>query len=273
MRIRIGKDIRIKWAVLTDGSALELEGRDLTLEMQDPRGELYVRDFTTEGNILTTYFQGKEQTKVGGYAFTLWENKGKENQSVVDRLQAFSLVRYTVQEDLTPQEGEVDVLVDLGTSNLTTMAGGATITVIANLTGYKKVMSTDDLPTTKSTLGFLVDTHLYVWVGEGGDTLEGKYQDCGEFKGERGGKGEVGPRGPQGNSGYQGNIDELEVVNNLTEGGETSALSAEMGKQLKSEMESNKPVLITSQEMSAMKEQGTWETFLLNNKFVCVSEE
>lgn len=36
----------------------------------------------------------------------------------------------------------------------------------------------------------------------------------------------------RGNSGYHGDIDELEVVNNLEEGGSAAALSAEMGKQL-----------------------------------------
>lgn len=41
-----------------------------------------------------------------------------------------------------------------------------------------------------------------------------------------------GEQGLQGNSGYQGNIDELEIVNNLTQGGETAALSAEQGKLL-----------------------------------------
>lgn len=41
-----------------------------------------------------------------------------------------------------------------------------------------------------------------------------------------------GIKGEQGNSGYTGALDELEVVNNLTEGGATKALSAEMGKNL-----------------------------------------
>ena len=39
-------------------------------------------------------------------------------------------------------------------------------------------------------------------------------------------------RGAQGDSGYSGNIEDLQIVNNLTEGGTTSALSAEMGKEL-----------------------------------------
>lgn len=36
----------------------------------------------------------------------------------------------------------------------------------------------------------------------------------------------------RGNSGYTGAAGELEVVNNLTQGGAAAALSAEMGKQL-----------------------------------------
>lgn len=42
-----------------------------------------------------------------------------------------------------------------------------------------------------------------------------------------------GAKGDQGNSGYSGAAGELEVVNNLTDGGATAALSAEMGKYLK----------------------------------------
>ena len=45
-------------------------------------------------------------------------------------------------------------------------------------------------------------------------------------------KGEKGDTGAQGNSGYTGAAGELEVVNNLTQGGATAALSAEMGKVL-----------------------------------------
>lgn len=45
-------------------------------------------------------------------------------------------------------------------------------------------------------------------------------------------KGDKGDKGEQGNSGYSGNIDELEIVNNIYDGGETAALSAEMGKYL-----------------------------------------
>lgn len=60
-------------------------------------------------------------------------------------------------------------------------------------------------------------------VGGGNITIEG-------------GKGEKGDKGDQGNSGYTGAADELEVVNNLTQGGATAALSAEMGKELKAQI-------------------------------------
>lgn len=207
MRVRIGKDIKVRWAILTDGSALPLADRDLVLEMQDPRGGLYRRDFSIEGNVITMAFPGIEQTKVGDYSFTLWENKGGAGQTVVDRLSAFTLVRYTTQEDFTQHGEQVEVLIDLGTSSLTTLSGGTTSVLVTNLTGYRSVSSTESLPKEKSTTGFLIGTHLYVWVGEGGDTLAGLYQDCGEFRGPQGEQGEQGirgPRGPQGAKGEQG---------------------------------------------------------------------
>ena len=56
-----------------------------------------------------------------------------------------------------------------------------------------------------------------------------------DFQVRNGIQGATGPKGDQGNSGYSGAAGELEVVNNLTEGGEGSALSAEMGKKLNEE--------------------------------------
>ena len=53
------------------------------------------------------------------------------------------------------------------------------------------------------------------------------------IQGEKGEQGIQGPQGPQGNSGYTGAAGELEVVNDLTKGGTTAALSAEQGVVLK----------------------------------------
>lgn len=44
-------------------------------------------------------------------------------------------------------------------------------------------------------------------------------------------------KGATGDSGYTGSLDELEIVNNLTSGGPTAALSAEMGKELNNKLQ------------------------------------
>lgn len=94
--------------------------------------------------------------------------------------------------------------------------------------GYVVISSTSDLPTSPTTdqqmKGYLLDTTLYVWVGTGGDTLDGKYQSAQL-------KGEDGKTGPKGDSGVS--LGEVVLVNDLTTGGEGNALSAEQGKVLK----------------------------------------
>lgn len=57
---------------------------------------------------------------------------------------------------------------------------------VGNLTGYISLASTDDLPASQSTIGYLIDGDLYVWVGEGGDTASGTYQNCGPLRGPEG---------------------------------------------------------------------------------------
>lgn len=51
-------------------------------------------------------------------------------------------------------------------------------------------------------------------------------------QGPQGEPGPAGPQGPQGTSGFSGAAEDLEVINDLTTGGTTAALSAEMGKEL-----------------------------------------
>lgn len=61
--------------------------------------------------------------------------------------------------------------------------------VLANLhvdLPYIALNSTSDLPPEENHNGYLIGENLYVWVGAGGDTLDGKYQNCGPFKGPRG---------------------------------------------------------------------------------------
>lgn len=64
------------------------------------------------------------------------------------------------------------------------------------LGGYKTVDSIDNLPLTgEGNIGYIVGTNLYIYVGEGGDTLDGKYRDVGEFKGPAGATPEIGENG------------------------------------------------------------------------------
>lgn len=93
--------------------------------------------------------------------------------------------------------------------------------------GFVAIASTDDLPKSPTAeqqqKGWLLGTVLYVWVGTGGDTLDGKYQSA-QLKGEDGKTGEKGDSGVH--------LGDVVLVNDLTTGGEGNALSAEMGKVL-----------------------------------------
>lgn len=117
--------------------------------------------------------------------------------------------------------------------------------------GYVVISSTIDLPTSPTTeqqmKGYLLGTTLYVWVGTGGDTLDGKYQSA-QLKGEEGKTGEKGDSGVS--------LGDVVLVNDLTTGGEGNALSAEMGKTLKGLIDSKTiPIvndLTTGGESSAL---------------------
>ena len=110
----------------------------------------------------------------------------------------------------------------------------AAVTVSAEeIKGWEMIESTDDLPedptqAQQEKAYVIADTStMYVYVGYGGDTLDGLYQSLNM-------KGEDGAPGPPGADGHDGvDLGEVALVNNLTEGGEESALSAEMGKTLR----------------------------------------
>ena len=97
-KIRIYKDLKIKWKVLTNKEAEPLEGRDLTFEIVNKFGRA-VFPFVSEGNVLSATFPGTEQKQLGDYWVTLWENKGKPGQTLVDSCCGFTLVSDTAMED------------------------------------------------------------------------------------------------------------------------------------------------------------------------------
>ena len=96
-RIAIGNTIELRWQVLTNGEARPLEGRDLKLELVDPRGLAREMTYTVEdGNVITTKVQGKDQKRPGVYLLNLYENRGGEEQGRVDAA-AFELVPHSWQ--------------------------------------------------------------------------------------------------------------------------------------------------------------------------------
>lgn len=77
-KIRIGKDIVIRWAILTNGEPEPLQGRVLKVIILDPlRRKITITDYETDGHILSFRFSGTEQKSLGKYSLTMWENFGK----------------------------------------------------------------------------------------------------------------------------------------------------------------------------------------------------
>lgn len=123
---RIGKTLKIRWGILTGGKSEPLSGRDLRLEIAT--GSRFRRNvpFEADDSVAEFLFQGSEQRYVGAYTLTMWENRGKENQTVVDRCDAFCLVACSCEESAESADGpnlDVETL-ELGSSNLETGVPG-----------------------------------------------------------------------------------------------------------------------------------------------------
>lgn len=91
-RIRIGKDLLVRWPIITNGEPASLEGRDIRLELVPPSCERVVIPYTIAGNIVVVRISPELQHSIGRYSLTLWENYGEEGQTVVDSCCAFVLV-------------------------------------------------------------------------------------------------------------------------------------------------------------------------------------
>lgn len=125
MKIRIGKDINIRWEILTDGEPRPLEGRTLALYIQDYTRRRTEIPFTRDGNALLVSLRAAQLTRLGEYVLTLVENEDEEGQTAVDAKPAFTLVEYSTEEDNCPAAPELDVeQVRLDTANLVRTAGG-----------------------------------------------------------------------------------------------------------------------------------------------------
>lgn len=116
-KIRIGKDIVLRWTILTNGEAVPLEGRNLKLFISDNMNAKVELSFTVSGNNLEALFKGVEQKRLGTYRMTLWENYQQENQSVVDYCDVFQLVSTTCEENDDIEGVQTGTVINLDTSN------------------------------------------------------------------------------------------------------------------------------------------------------------
>ncbi|MCM1216497.1 MAG: hypothetical protein NC209_03795 [Alistipes sp.] len=123
-KIRIGKDISIRWPILTNGAPESLDGRDLKLFIKSQYNVAQeIVAFTTEENVLAFTFPGTEQQMLGTYKLTLWENYGKPGQTAVDCCEAFQLVPCTCKEE-SGDEGLITETIALESSSIEVGIGG-----------------------------------------------------------------------------------------------------------------------------------------------------
>lgn len=131
-KIRIGKDISVRWPILTNGAPASLDGRDLRLFIKSQYNVAQeIVAFTTEENVVSFTYPGTEQQMLGAYKLTLWENYGKPGQTAVDCCDAFQLVPCTCDEG-DEDSGLRTETVDLESSSIEVgMGGGASCIVEA----------------------------------------------------------------------------------------------------------------------------------------------
>lgn len=144
MKIRIGKDLNIRWSILTNNEPTPLEGRNINLLLQDPSRQQRALSFTTEGNTIISYIPAAELTRLGDYILTLKENEGEEGQTVVDAKPAFTLVEYSTEESSEPTDPSLTVAdITLSTGNL---AYGITIQDVFGGKDGGKIQGGDIIP-------------------------------------------------------------------------------------------------------------------------------
>ena len=123
-------------------------------------------------------------------------------------------------------------------SKLKELVASAVVVTEESIKSWVVIESTDALPvepTTEEQMKAYVladKSTLYVYVGEGGDTLGASYQS-------------VDMKGPKGDSGVS--LGDVVLVNDLTTGGEGNALSAEMGKVLNEVINGKQKTTITTE--------------------------
>ena len=114
-KVRIGKDIRVRWRITVNGAPADLEKMDLRLEVRDRFFRKYPLSHIIEGSEVVSMWEGKTQQHIGLHTLTLWVNWGKEGQAVVDRCKFVELVPLSCME----VAGDVSIADIAFTDNIT----------------------------------------------------------------------------------------------------------------------------------------------------------
>lgn len=172
--IRIGNDITIKWTINRQGEPEDFSGKSVSIQLLEPFSNTSASiNYIIEGNIITIYFNGKDQKKTGQYTLKLVENEGKAGMITLDICNPFTLVSKSCMAGGYGECSNVDVETIELTSRLDVGKDGKSAYEIALSEGFEGSEAE--------------------WLA----SLKGD-------KGEKGDKGDIGLTGPQGPQGVQG---------------------------------------------------------------------
>lgn len=215
---RIGKTIEFKFNITTNNEDSSLKNRDISVSIRSVTGYSAILPFSIIRNTIIAVFEGSAQKSLGKHYIEVYENKDKNNQSVID-FDAVELVARS-SEECNPT---VDAPIELGVHNLT-IGPGSNLQSINEVVSVNKTESNASGGVSKYQLGFVGGQKLDFEVRngiDGSDGIDGEKGDPFTYedftpeqlealkgpKGDKGDKGETGQKGdtgPQGETGAQG---------------------------------------------------------------------
>ena len=180
-----------------------------------------------ENNTLIAMWTADRQFAVGDYDIIVYAHKNGGGQAVADTYRFVRLVPHTAQAD-DPDNSGIEAVITMQPLTLSLSGLSAYEVAVVNgfqgsveewleslkagkLSSYVSVESIDNLPQQgDESTGYIIGTKLYIYVGTGGDTLEGKYKDVGEFRGPQGAPGSNGKSAYElaVEGGYEGSVEE-----------------------------------------------------------------
>ena len=180
-----------------------------------------------EDNTLIAMWTADRQFATGDYDIMLYAHKNEGGQAVCDQYRFVRLVSHTAEVD-APDGSGIEAIIAMQPVTLSLSGLSAYEVAVVNgfqgsveewleslkagkLSSYVSVESIDNLPQQgDESTGYIIGTKLYIYVGTGGDTLEGKYKDVGEFRGPQGAPGSNGKSAYElaVEGGYEGSVEE-----------------------------------------------------------------